>query len=244
MNAANATQPASGLIPYAPNAPFWSDGAAKERWIGIAERTEHHRRRRRRLGFPERLGAGEELPSRQSPDRDAPLHAPSRRRLGRLHLRVERAADRCDAGARAASESRHRQRPARGSSRAKRSVWSVTRGRGPLARPRDGAARIAISPIRRPAALRTSCDAQSHRHADSRRSPIRRRSPVCPTRPERAGTLAERARAYLHTNCSQCHRPGGSTAAMDLRYTTALVATNACDAPPQSGDLGLAPTRG
>ena len=46
VNASNATLPASGLIPYAPNAPFWSDGAAKERWIGIAGRTEHHRRRR------------------------------------------------------------------------------------------------------------------------------------------------------------------------------------------------------
>jgi len=54
------------------------------------------------------------------------------------------------------------------------------------------------------------------------------------------GTLAERARAYLHTNCSQCHRPGGPTpSTMDLRYTTELLATYACDALPQSGDLGM-----
>ena len=52
--------------------------------------------------------------------------------------------------------------------------------------------------------------------------------------------LVNRARAYLHTNCSQCHRPGGPTpSTMDLRYTTALSATNACNAVPQSGDLGL-----
>jgi hypothetical protein len=31
VNPSNATQPASGLIPYAPSAPFWSDGAMKER---------------------------------------------------------------------------------------------------------------------------------------------------------------------------------------------------------------------
>ena len=37
VNASNATLPASGLIPYAPNAPFWSDGAAKERWIGLPD---------------------------------------------------------------------------------------------------------------------------------------------------------------------------------------------------------------
>jgi hypothetical protein len=48
-----------------------------------------------------------------------------------------------------------------------------------------------------------------------------------------AGTLAERARAWLHTNCSNCHRPGGATGVnMDLRYTTPLASTNACDVAP------------
>ena len=37
VNASNATLPASGLIPYAPNAAFWSDGAVKERWIGLPD---------------------------------------------------------------------------------------------------------------------------------------------------------------------------------------------------------------
>ncbi len=55
-----------------------------------------------------------------------------------------------------------------------------------------------------------------------------------------AAPLAVRARAYLHTNCAFCHRPSGPTpSTMDLRYGTALAATNACNAPPQSGDLGL-----
>ena len=35
VSATNATLPASGLIPYTPNAAFWSDGAVKERWIGL-----------------------------------------------------------------------------------------------------------------------------------------------------------------------------------------------------------------
>jgi len=56
--------------------------------------------------------------------------------------------------------------------------------------------------------------------------------------------LGERARAYLHTNCAQCHRPGGQTpSTMDLRYTTALQDTNACDAQPLEGDLGIANAR-
>jgi hypothetical protein len=52
--------------------------------------------------------------------------------------------------------------------------------------------------------------------------------------------LNERARAYLHVNCSNCHRPGGGTPVdMDLRYSTTLQATGACNAVPQAGDLGL-----
>ena len=63
-----------------------------------------------------------------------------------------------------------------------------------------------------------------------------------PAMPEPFGSsaVADRARAYLHTNCSQCHRPSGPTPSnMDLRYATPLMATNACDISPQSGDLGL-----
>lgn len=55
-----------------------------------------------------------------------------------------------------------------------------------------------------------------------------------------AAPLENRARAWLHTNCSQCHREGGPTpSAMDLRYVTPLGATNACNVAPSAGDLGL-----
>src|SRR5437868_13324443 len=64
--------------------------------------------------------------------------------------------------------------------------------------------------------------------------------PAMPDPADTAAPLADRARAYLHTNCSQCHRPGGPTpSTMDLRYTTSLAQTKACDASPQAGDLGL-----
>lgn len=59
-----------------------------------------------------------------------------------------------------------------------------------------------------------------------------------------SGTVSERARAWLHTNCSFCHRPNSTAPSnMDLRYTTALAATNACNATPQAGDLGLPQAR-
>ncbi|MFO0691188.1 MAG: PQQ-dependent sugar dehydrogenase [Myxococcota bacterium] len=53
--------------------------------------------------------------------------------------------------------------------------------------------------------------------------------------------LGDRARAWLHTNCSQCHRPSGPTpSSMDLRFSTALAGTNACNADPQAGSFGIA----
>ena len=59
-----------------------------------------------------------------------------------------------------------------------------------------------------------------------------------------AGTLGERARSYLHTNCSQCHRPNGpTTASMDLRYATALADTKTCDVAPSLGGLGITDAR-
>lgn len=55
-----------------------------------------------------------------------------------------------------------------------------------------------------------------------------------------AAPLDARARAYLHTNCAQCHRAGGpAPSPLELSFDVALDDTNACDAPPQSGDLGL-----
>lgn len=57
---------------------------------------------------------------------------------------------------------------------------------------------------------------------------------------ESSESVAERARSYLHSNCSHCHRPDGPTSSkMDLRYTTQLSNTDACNAQPNAGDLGI-----
>ena len=65
--------------------------------------------------------------------------------------------------------------------------------------------------------------------------------PVIPD-PFGSAALGQRARAWLHTNCANCHQPGGgSQSTMDLRYTTALNATASCDVAPTLGDLGITP---
>ena len=56
--------------------------------------------------------------------------------------------------------------------------------------------------------------------------------------------VADRARAYLHTNCSQCHRPnGGTTVNMDLRFATAIADTQTCNITPTAGNLSVAGAR-
>lgn len=55
-----------------------------------------------------------------------------------------------------------------------------------------------------------------------------------------SASLANRARAYLETNCSQCHRPGGPTPVnLDLRATTSNASTNTLDKRPSGNDLGI-----
>jgi uncharacterized repeat protein (TIGR03806 family) len=67
-----------------------------------------------------------------------------------------------------------------------------------------------------------------------------------PVIPDPFGTaaLGSRARAYLHTNCSNCHRPSGPAPSdLDFRYTTVLASTNACDITPTLGNLGITDAR-
>jgi len=68
--------------------------------------------------------------------------------------------------------------------------------------------------------------------------------PVLPRSTDGSASLADRAKTYLHVNCSYCHRPGASARGeMDLRFATALSAMNICDAAPLLGNLGIPDAR-
>lgn len=58
-----------------------------------------------------------------------------------------------------------------------------------------------------------------------------------------SATLEQRARSYLHSNCSSCHRPGAQADFIDLRYDIDFTATNLCDEVPSNGDLGITNAR-
>jgi uncharacterized repeat protein (TIGR03806 family) len=64
-----------------------------------------------------------------------------------------------------------------------------------------------------------------------------------PALPDPAGTAAidARARSYLHSNCSHCHRPtGGGQGTMDLRFSMAFKDTVTCNAVNTQGLVGTA----
>ena len=241
VNPSNPTQPASGLIAYAPNAPFWSDGAVKERWLGLPD--------------------GKNINVRSDGDWDFPngtvlmknFHLDDRLIETRLFMRhpdgvwagytyewnaqgsdatLVRGGKRTTIGGQtwiypseAQCLSCHTQ--AAGDSlglETRQLAFNITypqTGRDAHQLVTLNAINMLTPPIADPA----------------------NQTPY-PNPTGTAGTLAERARAYLHTNCSQCHRPAGPTPSeMDLRYSTALADTHACDAMPADGDLGIADAR-
>ncbi len=58
------------------------------------------------------------------------------------------------------------------------------------------------------------------------------------------GTLDQRARAYLHSNCSHCHRPNGLQSdgelpTIDLRYQVPLLQAGLINQPPVRGEFGI-----
>jgi len=56
--------------------------------------------------------------------------------------------------------------------------------------------------------------------------------------------LEERARSYLHANCSHCHRPGNPIdVSINLLYDTPLDDRNICNVNPAAGDLGVSGAR-
>ena len=68
--------------------------------------------------------------------------------------------------------------------------------------------------------------------------------PVLPHPFTSSASPSNRARAYLETNCAQCHRPGGPTPVnMDLRASTPIAQTQTVGIAGQSGTVGGATVR-
>ncbi len=241
VNASNATQPASGLIPFEPNSKLWSDGAVKERWMGLPD--------------------GKTITVNADGDWDFPngtvlmknFRLDNRLIETRLFMRhpdgvwagysYEWNAEQTDA-----TLVRGGKKVAIGDQ-----TWTYP-SEGQCLQCHTEAAGFSLGPETKQLATNLKYP-QTGREANQLVTlnainvltpPIDKPDEQTPYPDPKgtAGTLTERARAYLHANCAQCHRPnGGSTANMDLRYSTALADTKACDVAPGLGDLGIADAR-
>jgi uncharacterized repeat protein (TIGR03806 family) len=235
--AQSPSQPAAGLIPYAPAAPFWSDGAVKERWLAIPNGTsiavgadgdftfpngsvlvKHFRldgaliETRLFMRHPDGDWAGYtyEWNAQQT---DATLVT------GGKTVTVGGQSWRFPSGNECLSCHTQAAGFVLGAEAAQLNHDFAYASTGRTANQLRTLDHIALftTPLGDPAA-----------------------QPSMPDPFDATASLGQRARAYLHTNCSQCHRPGGGTpSSMDLRYGTLLSSTMACDAPPQAGDLGI-----
>lgn len=238
VSATDPKQPASGLIPYAINAPFWSDGVDKDRWLALPDGQnitigtdgdwtfpngtvlmKNFRsgtqliETRLFMRHPDGVWGGFSYEWNAAQTQATLLEGGATRPLGGGRSWIFPSEGQClDCHTQAAG----------------RSLGLET-------------AQLNRT-LTYPQTNRTANELTTLNHIGLLTPAIADAStqPALPDPSGTTGTLAERARAYLHTNCSQCHRPGSVTPTnLDFRYTTRLIATNACNAVPQSSDLGL-----
>ena len=236
VNSTNPTQPAAGLIPYAPNAPFFSDGASKARWLALPD--------------------GQRIVIGSNDDFDFPSGSVLVKNFSlgatlvetRLFMRHNDGvwagytyewnaggtdATRVVGGKTVQVAGQTWQFPSEAqclqchSTAAGRTLGlEVGQLNGDFGYPTGRTANqlTTLNSIDTLTPALTLPPAQL---------------PVIPN-PFGSAALGLRARAYLHTNCANCHQPGGPAPSdIDFRYTTALSATNACDITPTLGDLGI-----
>jgi uncharacterized repeat protein (TIGR03806 family) len=238
VSVSDAKQPASGLIPYAINAPFWSDGAAKDRWLALPD------------GQRITIGANDDWDFPNGAVLMKNFRVGSRLIETRLFMKHPDGAwggfsYEWNVGQTDATLVRGGATRDIGGGR----QWIFPSESQCLECHTNAAGRslgLETAQLNRDFTYtqtgRTANELFTLSHIDALAPAITNPAaqPSMPDPLDAGAELSARARAYLHTNCSQCHRPGGPTSStMDLRYTTPFNAMNACNATPQSGDLGI-----
>jgi uncharacterized repeat protein (TIGR03806 family) len=238
VNSTDAKQPASGLIPYSVNVAFWSDGATKDRWIGLPDGQNASVAADGDWGFPNgtvlmkhfKLGA-------TLVETRLFMHHTDGTWAGYSYQWNDAQTDATLL-------------PGGGTKLWGSQNWLYPSEANCLQCHTAAAGRslgLETAQLNRdflyPQTGRIANEIVTLNGIGTLTPPITAAPATLPALPDPAGstgTVAERARAYLHTNCSQCHRPGGSTPVnLDLCYSTAINATNTCNVVPQAGDVGL-----
>jgi len=239
---ADTTQPYSGLVPYDLNAPFWSDGANKGRFIGLPNGTTIVRDANDDWQFPEGtvIVKNFSLNGALVETRHLIRHPDGVWGGYTYEWNAQQTEATRVRGGKTVSVAGQ--------------TW-IFPSEGQCLECHTSAAGFALGPetaqlnrdLTYPSTQRTANQLETLDHIMMFQAPLPGPAASLPamTNPDDAtATTADRARAYLHTNCSNCHQPNGPTPSdIDFRYSTALNATNVCDLPPLEGDLGIANAR-
>lgn len=231
VDPAEPSRGAEGLIPYEINVPFWSDGAEKRRWMAVPDGATVGVAEDGRLVFPPgsvlvkefRLGGRlveTRILSRQEDGRWSGVSYAWREDGTDAELVADGAERLVDGqrwifpGASACNECHlHEIGYALGTELIQLNREAVYPG----GRTGDQLATLAHVGL-----LELAADPRD--------------LPALPSGPD--APIEARARAWLHSNCSFCHRPGGpGLGPPDLRW--AAPDPGLCDVPPERGDLGL-----
>lgn len=240
VDSSDPTKPASGMIPYDINAPFWSDGAQKSRWLALPD-SERISNTAQDWHFP--LGTvlikqfsigGRIIETR---------HLKHHTNGSWAGYTYEWNNDQTDAVRVRAGKTKTV------SSGAAEQEWIFPSETECLVC-HTAAAGYALGP--EPAQLNRDFFYSSTGRTDNQLNTASKigllansldgtpaNLPALANPYSAAGSSEVRARAWLHTNCAGCHRPGGSTnSAMDLQAFTLLSATNSCNIPASSAGAG------
>jgi len=229
-------RPAPGVLPYDVNAPFWSDGAQKQRWLALPDGAWIHVNGEGHLELP--IGsvvlktfslAGKLVETRVLVRHDDGEWA---------GYSYEWSEAQDDATLLASSKTK----------RIAGVDWQYP-DRSDCIRCHTAAAGrtlgLELAQLNRdfeyPATRRSANQLLTFEHIDLLDAPLGQPVDQIGRLPDPYGMTADegRARAYLHANCAQCHRPGvTSRATLDLRFATSLQGMKACNVPSTLDDLG------
>jgi uncharacterized repeat protein (TIGR03806 family) len=233
----DVTLPYAGLVPYDLNAPFWSDGAAKDRWVGLPDGTTISREADGDWSFPNGtvIVKNFRLNDNLVETRHLMRHPDGIWAGYTYEWNVQQTeAVRVEGGKVVNIGGQDWIYPSEG-----QCMECHTAAAGFALGPETGQLNKEFT---YPSTGRTANQLETLDHIMMFSAPLPGEASgliALPDPFDATVSLDERARAYLHTNCAQCHRPGGPTpSTMDLRYSTTLANTNACNATPLQGRLG------
>ncbi|MDX2410542.1 MAG: PQQ-dependent sugar dehydrogenase [Woeseiaceae bacterium] len=237
FDAADPRTPAAGLIPYDLNAPLWSDGAAKRRWLALPDGQTINLAADGDFQFPIGTVLAKEFAIDGTPveTRLLMLDA-SGIWTGYSYEWIGDDANLLPAGKQKTLPNGQ--------------IWKYP-DRGECLRCHTEDAKFALGPeiaqLNRDLLYEQSNRISNQLATMEHIGLINNGLPGAPDElPALAGladdhqALSRRARSYLHSNCSGCHRGAGPTQSnMDLRFSTSRNAMNVCNIDPSFGDLGI-----